>query len=426
MGVEADGVVLDERRFPGRQGRLVFAYLVLANGRAVPREELADVLWGDALPATWDKALTVLVSKLRAGLSEAGIDGTSALTAAHGCYRLDLPDGTWVDVLQAEAAAKEAEALLAANEPAKAKVAAALAESVAREPFLPGDDGAWVEAKRRELADVRVHALSALAESSLRSGETADAIRWAEQEIEAEPFRESGYRRLMAAHIARGDRAEALRVYEQCRRLLADELGAYPSPETEAVYRELLEEPSRDRGETAELDAPPTPPPPPPSLPARRRRRFVGAAALLVAGVIAAGFAVADHGRSAPAVVPDSLVRIDPSSLKVKQVVPVGTAPDLVVESGGYLWVASHILRDTPSGAIDNSGDHTLTRVDPATGKTEVVGGVEPCGITPDPSGDVWVADCYVPGSGESSNVIRVDAATTRFKETVPVPGGTF
>jgi DNA-binding beta-propeller fold protein YncE len=119
-------------------------------------------------------------------------------------------------------------------------------------------------------------------------------------------------------------------------------------------------------------------------------------------------------------------VRIDPSSLKVKQVAPVGTAPDLVVESGGYLWVASHILRDTPSGAIDNSGDHTLTRVDPATGKTEVVGGVEPCGITPDPSGDVWVADCYVPGSGESSNVIRVDAATTRFKETVPVPGGTF
>ena len=33
---------------------------------------------------------------------------------------------------------------------------------------------------------------------------------------------------------------EALRVYERCRRLLADELGAYPSPETEAVYLDLL------------------------------------------------------------------------------------------------------------------------------------------------------------------------------------------
>ena len=42
------------------------------------------------------------------------------------------------------------------------------------------------------------------------------------------PFRERGYRLLMEAHAAAGNRAEALQVYEQCRRLLADELGAYP------------------------------------------------------------------------------------------------------------------------------------------------------------------------------------------------------
>ena len=50
----------------------------------------------------------------------------------------------------------------------------------------------------------------------------------------------------MAAHAAAGNRAEALRVYERCRRLLAEELGAYPSPETESVYRQLLEAPSAD------------------------------------------------------------------------------------------------------------------------------------------------------------------------------------
>jgi SARP family transcriptional regulator, regulator of embCAB operon len=421
VGVEAGGVVLDERRLPGRQGRLLFAYLVLAHGRAVPREELADLLWGDALPATWDKALTVLVSKLRGLLSDVGVDGASALTAAHGCYRLELPDLARVDVFQAEEGVREAESLLAADEAVKAKAAAALAESVAGQPFLPGDDGVWVEAKRRELADVRVRSLSALAESSLRSGETVVAIRWAELEIEAEPFRESGYRRLMAAHIAAGDRAEALRVYEQCRRLLAEELGAYPSPETEAVYRELLEEPARaapDSGGPAALASPPR---------RRRSRGVLVAAAVLVAGAIAAGFAVADHGRPAPAVVPDSLVRVDPTSLRVKQVIRIGTAPDLVVESGGYLWVTSHILRDTDSGAIQNGGGHTLTRVDPATGKAVVVGGgVVPCGISPDPSGDVWVANCFAPAAGARSNVIRVNAATMEFKETIVVPGGNF
>src|SRR3954453_19268092 len=96
--VETDGVVIDEAGFAGRQGRLVFAYLVAERGRSVPRDELAEALWGEAPPATWDKALTVIASKLRGALTDAGVDGGAALTGAFGCYRLDLPEGTWVDV----------------------------------------------------------------------------------------------------------------------------------------------------------------------------------------------------------------------------------------------------------------------------------------------------------------------------------------
>src|SRR5207247_1662863 len=89
--------------------------------------------------------------------------------------------------------------------------------------------------------EVRVRALSILADACLRSDDPTEAASWAEQVVALEPFRETGYRRLMEAHAAAGNRAEALRVYERCRRLLADELGAYPSPETEAVYRALLD-----------------------------------------------------------------------------------------------------------------------------------------------------------------------------------------
>ena len=235
-------MVIDEGRFPGRQGRLLFAYLVAEQGRAVPRDELAEALWGDEPPATWDKALTVLVSKLRAVLSDGGIDGAGALTGAFGCYRLEFPAGSWVDIVEAARAADEAETALAAGGPEQAKTAAALAETLVRQPFLPGDDGAWVEEKRRQIADVRVRALSVLAETSLSSGDAREAVKWSAEIVALEPFRESGYRQLMQAHVAAGNRAEALRVYERCRRLLADELGTYPSPETEAIYRGLLEQ----------------------------------------------------------------------------------------------------------------------------------------------------------------------------------------
>ena len=39
--------MIDDDQFPGRQGRLLFAYLVAEEGRPVPRDELADALWGE-------------------------------------------------------------------------------------------------------------------------------------------------------------------------------------------------------------------------------------------------------------------------------------------------------------------------------------------------------------------------------------------
>ena len=104
---------------------------------------------------------------------------------------------------------------------------------------------------------------------------------------------------------------------------------------------------------------------------------------------------------------------------------PVGDAPDLVIASGGYLWITNHILRDTDSGALRYAGDHTLTRVDPSTRKAVVVGGgLAPCGITADPSGDVWVANCYPSALGLRDDIVRVDAKTLEFKKTLPAPGG--
>ena len=65
VAIESERGVIEEDRFPGRQGRLLFAYLVAEQGRPVPREELADAIWGEAPPATSNKALGVLASKLR-------------------------------------------------------------------------------------------------------------------------------------------------------------------------------------------------------------------------------------------------------------------------------------------------------------------------------------------------------------------------
>src|SRR3954452_13135172 len=216
VAVETDGAVIDEAQLGGRQGRLLFAYLVAERSRSIPRDELAEAIWGETPPATSDKALTVIASKLRGALADAGLDGRELLTAAFGCYRLDLPEGTWVDLFAAASSAQDAEEALAAGELDQARAAAESAESLARRPFLPGEDGTWVEQKRRDLADIRERELSVLADACLRSGATREAAKWAEELFALSPFREAGYRRLMDAHVAAGSRPEALRLYEEC------------------------------------------------------------------------------------------------------------------------------------------------------------------------------------------------------------------
>ena len=146
---------------------------------------------------------------------------------------------------------------------------------------------------------------------------------------------------------------------------------------------------------------------------------FAPAAALLAASIAAVVFLARDDPP--PEVVANSLVRIDPASLSPTDVIRVGDAPDLVVSAGGYVWITHHVLRDIGSETLHDAGDRTLTRVNVATGEVDVVGGgLAPCGLTADPSGDVWVANCF--SSGTNANVVRIDASTLRFDATWPVP----
>jgi DNA-binding SARP family transcriptional activator len=72
-----------------------------------------------------------------------------------------------------------------------------------------------------------------------------EALRYAHEALALDPYRETSYVRLMRLHMDRGNRAEALRVYEQCRAVLARDLGVTPSALTEATRHDVLEP---DRG----------------------------------------------------------------------------------------------------------------------------------------------------------------------------------
>jgi len=238
--LEAEGKLVDEARLPGRQGRLALAFLVLERQHPTDRRALAEVLWPQSPPRAWEAGLSAVVSKLRSALGQVGLEGGQALSSAMGCLQLRLPADTWVDVEAAYESLHAAETLRRAGDLREAHACAELPVHVTRRPFLPGEDGPWVDGVRAHLRELRIRALHCHAETWVELGDVDLAVRAAEQAIELDPFREVSWQHLMTAHFMTGNRAEALRAYERCRVLLAEELGIGPSPATEEVYLKIL------------------------------------------------------------------------------------------------------------------------------------------------------------------------------------------
>jgi SARP family transcriptional regulator, regulator of embCAB operon len=146
----------------------------------------------------------------------------------------------WIDREAVAEAIDEAEAWLRSGDIKQAWAPSNIAAIGARRTFLPGEEGDWIDQERGRLHTILLRALDGFVDIWFANDEPALAVQAARECIALEPFRETGYRRLIRLHQALGDRAEALRAYEDCRQLLASELGVDPSPETQALYLELL------------------------------------------------------------------------------------------------------------------------------------------------------------------------------------------
>jgi DNA-binding SARP family transcriptional activator len=219
----------------GRKGRQLVAYLVVNRTRTVPRDELVDALWREDAPEAADDTLTALLSHTRRVLGPQRLVGRSEL-------RIVLPPDAVVDLETAEWAAHRAESAVAQNDWKRAWVPARAALNVANRGFLPGYDAPWIDDRRRQVENLRVRALEAIAAAGLGLGgtELASTERAARALIAAAPYREMGYRLLMEYFGARGDVAEALRVYEELRTLLRDSLGIAPSDAVKDLHSRLL------------------------------------------------------------------------------------------------------------------------------------------------------------------------------------------
>ena len=193
----------------------------IAFGRAeVPVHRLAEALWPDADGDRAMQAFESTLYRLRHVLGD-----KQGLVLHNGQLSLD-PDRVWVDAVAFEA-------LLRRHETIEQGLA------LYQGRFLEGTDAPWVLLRREALHQTFLDHLDYVGQRHAGAKRWERAITWYQRGLEIDPLAEVCYRRLMAAYLRLGRRAEGLVVYRRCRTMLEAHMQVSPSRETEMLARQL-------------------------------------------------------------------------------------------------------------------------------------------------------------------------------------------
>ena len=102
-------------------------------------------------------------------------------------------------------------------------------EDLLLEDLIPDWTDEWVAVERVRFHQLRLHALEALIDGYVRERRFASAVEIGLAAVEADPFRETSRRALIAAYLGEGNTRDAVDEYRSFKTLLADELGAEPT-----------------------------------------------------------------------------------------------------------------------------------------------------------------------------------------------------
>jgi DNA-binding SARP family transcriptional activator len=227
-----------------RQSRVLLGILALEANKLVSSERLIDLMWGPAPPANPRSTIQVRTSEIRAAFHRVGSTSDAArIVARSGGYLLEAPEQS-VDVLRFRGLLQRAR-----GAPSDDVAAQMLRDALSlwRGPALGSDTTSEIAMSYgHALESTRLTAVEDLLDIEVRQG---NATRVVDDflPLALDNFaRETLVAKLLNALHRAGRTAEALKLYDQCRRWLVTELGADPSVQLREQYSVILHSTSRD------------------------------------------------------------------------------------------------------------------------------------------------------------------------------------
>ena len=226
---------------PGRKERALLTWLALRANEVVSEARLIDLLWGERPPRTAAKTVQAYLSRLRGVLAAAG-ESDVTIEAGRGlCLR--VPPSA-IDVGEVEQLLDDARNAVKAGDGQRGVElldrALALWRGEPLADLVAVVDDAAVAAEAARLVELRQVIVEERIDALLASGRAGELVPELETLVAAHPLRERLWGQRMLALYRAGRQADALRVYQQLREVLAEELGLEPSPDLRDLESAIL------------------------------------------------------------------------------------------------------------------------------------------------------------------------------------------
>jgi DNA-binding SARP family transcriptional activator len=243
FNIFVDGQSVQIDQWKRKQALALLKVLLTRRGRSVHRDQLIDCLWPDASEEQGRERLKVTVYSLRQELARLGF--LSEIVRREGESYAIATESVWLDVVRFESLVKEAYALARRGLAEEALERFEEAGGLYRGDYLEGDlYSAWCVEERERLRELYLGAMERAATLYIEGQDFERALECCQAALLQEPCRESLHRKAMSALLQQGRRDEAVAQYQTCVRNLQRELETSPMPETERLYRQVLEAPS--------------------------------------------------------------------------------------------------------------------------------------------------------------------------------------
>jgi ATP/maltotriose-dependent transcriptional regulator MalT/DNA-binding SARP family transcriptional activator len=223
-----------------KRARDIFCFIATSRDRRVAKDILIETFWGDDDPEAIEKNFHPTISHIRKALNSRQSLKQNFIVFRDGAYQLNPELSYTIDTEDLERFIADAEAAKRDKDTETFRHSLEAARTLYRGEYMSGVYDAWPEERRIYYSEQFLRVVTALAKLAHTEKRWTAAIKYAQEILKLDPFREDMHRVLMKVLAAQSKPAAVRKQFEELSSVLRDELGVEPAAETRRLFKELM------------------------------------------------------------------------------------------------------------------------------------------------------------------------------------------